>query len=172
VSETQCSNQLNSSPESPVFCLSGHSSSSPSNISSARPSQPPSDPPIESLSVCTGLAHHYESFVPDALPLWNWKETGQVSGCRFHLKLVSCFEMFVRAARCRATATASIAMRSCRRTHTLGWQPCCLMYFASFHAARGARLCCLSCVTMTRLQRVHVQQRLRRKRSPHYIHPA
>ena len=124
-SGTQCNNPLNSPPESPVFCLSVHSSSHRSNISSARPPPPPSDPPIESLSVCTGLAHHYEGFVPEALPLWNWRETGQVRPalrrCRFHLILVSCFEMFVRGARCRATATASIATRSCRRTRTLGW---------------------------------------------------
>ena len=33
---------------------------------------------LESTYICSGLAHNYEAFVPPAMPLWNWKETGQV----------------------------------------------------------------------------------------------
>ena len=61
--------------QSPVFCVHRDTSSPADSVNSSSDMPPP---PFESMSACAGLAHDYERFVPDALPLWNWKETGQV----------------------------------------------------------------------------------------------
>ena len=115
---------------------------------------------LESTYICSGLAHNYEAFVPPAIPLWNWKETGQVlqhsltthytlqqaqqvppptllptppilfahepsglwSSLQLQRPLLDSLPQY-RAARYKATATASTAMPNRQQIRILGTSP-------------------------------------------------